>query len=152
MAFNLLSAQGLLSEDEEYLFAVIYLLDGPVVGDKMNLAWRKIEILSSQYTRRLNILSEIKKLPIIPDKIFNDPNSARNKAIISMFSKNFPELLNYYGESCLKYIEHKTDSGSNISSGFQCNEFLKNASLLKKTEKINWISDSIDTQYSSLKK
>jgi hypothetical protein len=152
MAMNLLSAKGLLSKDEEDLYAILYMLDGPVVGDKMNLAWKKIEDLSSQYQKRLKILGQIKNLPIIPDKIFKDPNLPRNKAIINLFAKNFPEYLNYYGESCVKHLENKSESVGNIASSFQCNEFLKTARTLKKSEKTEWISDAVERQYSGLKR
>lgn len=152
MAMNLLEASGNLTPGEEELYAVIYLLDGPVVGDKMNLAWKKVENLSEKYSKRLSLLEQIKALPLLPDKIFKDPNLPRHKAIISLFAKNFPEYLNYYGERCLSYLENKSEVPLNISSSFQCHEFLKTASGLKKSEKTDWVSDSISTKYSSLRK
>lgn len=152
LAMNILSSKGLLSKEEEDLYAVLYLLDGPVVGDKMNLAWKKIENLSSQYQKRLKILEEIKKLPMIPDKIFTDASMPRNKAIINLFAKNFPEYLNFYGESCVTYLENKSEISGNIASSVQCNEFLKTARALKKNEKIEWVSDLVESKYSGLKR
>lgn len=152
MAMNLLSAKGLLSKDEEDLFAIIYLLDGPVVGDKMNLAWKRVEDLSSKYRPRQKILEEIKALPIIPDKIFKDPKLPRHKAIINLFAKNFPELLNYYGESCVSYLENKSETSSNIASSVQCHEFLKTAREVKKTDNTEWVSDSVELKYSGLRR
>jgi hypothetical protein len=152
MAMNLLSATNNLSKEEEDLYAILYMLDGPVVGDKMNLAWKKIENLSGQYQKRLKILGQIKTLPIIPDKIFKDPNLPRNKAIINLLAKNFPEYLNFYGESCVRYLENKSDSVGNIASSFQCNEFLKTAREVKKIDQTEWISDSVERQYSGLKR
>jgi hypothetical protein len=152
MALNLLSATGKLSPEEEDLYAILYMLDGPVVGDKMNLAWKKIENLSAQYQKRMKILAQIKSLPVIPDKIFKDPNLPRHKAIINLFAKNFPEYLNYYGESCVKYLENKSETVSNIASSFQCNEFLKTAREVNKTDDAQWVNDSVTRQYSGLKK
>nr|BDT28697.1 hypothetical protein BHI3_21630 [Bacteriovorax sp. HI3] len=152
LAMNLLSAKGLLTKEEEDLYAVIYLLDGPVVGDKMNLAWKRIEDLSSSFKNRQKILEQIKNLPIIPDKIFKDPNLPRHKAIINLFAKNFPEFLNYYGESCVAYLENKSETSSNISSSFQCNEFLKTAREVRKTDKTEWVSDSVESKYSGLRR
>jgi hypothetical protein len=152
MAMNLLSAKDLLTKEEEDLFAILYLLDGPVVGDKMNIAWKKVENLSSQYKKRQQILTEIKKLAIIPDRIFIDPNLSRNKAIINLFAKNFPEYLNYYGESCVKFLENNSEEISNIASSVQCHEFLKTARSIKKSENTEWVSDSINTKYSAIKK
>lgn len=152
LAMNLLSAKGLLTKEEEDLYAVIYLLDGPVVGDKMNLAWKRIEDLSSNFKNRQKILEQIKNLPIIPDKIFKDPNLPRHKAIINLFAKNFPEFLNYYGESCVAYLENKSETSSNIASSFQCNEFLKTAREVRKTDKTEWVSDSVESKYSGLRR
>lgn len=152
MAMNLLSASGKLTKEEEDLYAVLYMLDGPVVGDKMNLAWKKIEDLSTQYTKRIKILAQIKSLPLIPDKIFKDASLPRNKAIINLFAKNFPEYLNFYGESCVKYLENKSEFTGNIASSLQCNVFLKTASDLKKSENTEWVSDSVQRSYSGLRK
>ena len=152
MAMNLLSASGNLTKEEEELYAVLYMLDGPVVGDKMNLAWKKIEDLSLQYTKRVKILAQIKSLPLIPDKIFKDPSLPRNKAIINLFAKNFPEYLNFYGESCVKYLQNIDEFSGNIASRLQCNEFLKTASELKKSENTDWVNDSVRRSYSGLKR
>ena len=152
MAMNLLSASGKLTKEEEDFYAIVYLLDGPVVGDKMNLAWKRVEALSSQYTKRMKILAQIQSLPLIPDKIFKDASLPRNKAIINLFAKNFPEYLNFYGESCVKYLENKNEFTGNIASSLQCNQFLRTAAELKKSENTEWVSDSVQRQYSGLRK
>jgi hypothetical protein len=88
----------------------------------------------------------IEKLELIPDRIFKDPSGSRNKAIINLFAKNFPELLDYYGKSCLDYFERK-ETATNISSSFQCQQFFKTAK-----ENNLWLSDAIKSKYSGLKK
>jgi hypothetical protein len=150
MAMNILEAKGKLSQKEIELYSILYLLDGPVVGDKMNLAWKRVEALNDSAKKREEIMEEIKKLPLVPDKIFRDPNLPRNKAIINLFAKNFPEYLNYYGSSCIKYITNASDD-LNVGSSFQCNEFLKAAEATKKGDS-PWISDSVQSQYSSIKR
>ncbi|MDO9184063.1 MAG: hypothetical protein Q7U04_16740 [Bacteriovorax sp.] len=155
MALNILESKGKLSQEESDLFAVLYLLDGPVVGDKMNIAWKKIEALGENFTKRQKLLTQIEKLPIIPDKIFKDPNLPRHKAIINLFAKNFPEYLNYYGLTCIKFITNSGTQSQNVSSSYQCNEFLKAAQTIKKESKgqsTPWISDSVESQYSGIKK
>lgn len=155
MALNILEAKGKLSSDEQDLYAILFLLDGPVVGDKMNLSWKKVEALGENYQKRQKLLAQIEKLSLIPDKIFKDPNLPRHKAIINLFAKNFPEYLNYYGKTCIKYINHESPSLLNVSSSFQCNEFLKAAQATLKaqdTQQTPWISDSVERQYSGLKK
>lgn len=155
MAFNILEAKGKLSQDELDLYAILYLLDGPVVGDKMNIAWKKIEDLGENYQKRQKLLEQIEKLPIIPDKIFKDPNLPRHKAIINLFAKNFPEYLNYYGSACIKYINNSETAPINVSSSFQCNEFLNAAISINKEkdeQSIPWVSDTVKRQFSGLKK
>ncbi len=155
MAINVLEAKGKLSPDEQDLYALIFLLDGPVVGDKLNLAWSKLENLGESFSKRQKLLSEIQKLPLLPDKIFKDPNLPRHKAIINLFAKNFPEYLNYYGQSCIKFLSNKSEESLNIASSFQCNEFLKGAEAISKTTPVQvtpWVSDTVKSQYSALKK
>lgn len=154
MAMNLLEAKAKLTNEEKDLYAILYLLDGPVVGDKMNIAWKKVEALNDSFHKRQQLMSEIKKLSIIPDKIFKDPTLPRHKAIINLFAKNFPEYLDYYGSACVKFLKNESDSTLNVSSSFQCSEFLKAAEATR-SEKSSvsspWISDIVHSQYSSLK-
>ena len=147
LAINLLEAKKLLSKDDQDLFAILFLLSGPVVGDKMNTAWKKVELLSESFPKRQKILGMLKNLEVLPDQIFTDPNLPRNKAIINLFAKNFPELLDFYGKSCLEYIQRKNDENNIINSAFHCHQFLTAA-------KINplWLSDAVKLQYSSIKK
>lgn len=155
MALNVLEAKGKLSKDEQDLYAILFLLDGPVVGDKMNIAWKKVEALSENFPKRQKLLRQIESLPLIPDKIFKDPNLPRHKAIINLFAKNFPEYLNYYGTTCIRYLSYKSDTTQNLSSSVQCNEFLKAAQRTIKEESNTgtpWISDSVERQFSGLKK
>ncbi len=155
MAMNLLEAKGKLTTEEKDLYAVLYLLDGPVVGDKMNIAWKKVEGLSESFGRRDKLLSEIKKLPVIPDKIFKDPNLPRHKAIINLFARHFPEYLDYYGSTCVKFLSNKSTELLNVNSSVHCHEFLKAANTDREQisgQNLPWISDSVRTQYSALKR
>ena len=154
IAINILEAKGELSPDELDLYAVLFLLDGPVVGDKMNIAWKKIEALVDNFPKRQKLIGLIEKLPIIPDKIFKDPTLPRHKAIINLFAKNFPEYLNYYGATCIKYISNSSLAPLNVSSSYQCNQFLKAAQSVRHENQGNsarWISDSVDARYSAIK-
>ncbi len=151
MAMNVLEAKGQLSDSELEVLAVVYLLDGPVVGEKMNLAWNRVEKLGENFSKRQEILAKIKALPTIPDKIFKDPESSRYKAIINLFAKNFPEYLNYYGEQCVDFLDTKKEVPTNIASGFQCTQFLKTAQQ-KRDNGPEWISDAVSNRYSGLQR
>jgi len=150
MAMNILEAKGKISQADQDLLAIIYLLDGPVVGEKMNISWAKIEKLGENYSKRRELLEKLKSLPTMPDKIFKDPELPRHKAIINLFAKNFPEYLDYYANKCVDLIDTKKEIPANIGSGFQCSQFLKTAQEIK--EGTQWMSDSVQSRYSALKK
>jgi hypothetical protein len=150
MALSILDSKSKLSTDELDFFLTLYLFAGPVVGEKMNLAWKSVEKLAENYTKRQSILEKMKNLEMLPDKIFIDPKLPRNKAIIAHFAKNFPEMLNYYGSSCLNYINGLDNQ--KVGSKTNCNSFLSTAKEIYNTDKVQWTSDSIRVQYSSLKK
>lgn len=149
MALNILEAKGKINPADEDMLAVVYLLDGPVVGDKMNVAWNKVEKMSENFNKRKDVMEKIKGLDLIPDKIFKDPESPRNKAIINLFARNFPEILNYYGDRCVDLLDTKVEMPANIASGHQCSQFLRSAQAVKK-EGQQWISDTVATRYSAL--
>lgn len=149
LALNLLQSTNQLSLSEKDVYSTIFLLSGPVVGDSLNLNWKNIESLSESNARREILLNELKKLKHLPDKVFTDPTSPRNKAIINLFAKNFPEYLNFYAESCLKYLNY-SDEKLNIRSAYECNQFLRSG--LSNNNEYPWFKDSIKTQFSSLKK
>jgi hypothetical protein len=152
LAINILDAKEKLSQQEEELYSFLYLIDGPVVGKRMNIAWKKVEGLSESQRKRDELIKQIKSVPILPDRIFNTPDLPRNKAIINLFAKNFPEFLKFYGESCLKYLHFSGQDSINVSSRSHCEEFLKTAKAQNSNQVIPWISDSISRQYSAIKR
>ena len=152
ISFQLLDVSKNLKSMEYYYYAVLYLIDEPLTGERMNVSWKKIEELSEKYGLRMEILDKIKSTNILPDKIMRSPATKRNKAIIHLLAKHFPEFLDYYAKSCLDYLQYKNDPTRPVTTGFQCHEFLKTAQEVKKNENIQWISDSIQTRFSALKK
>lgn len=153
LALNLLSSQKMLSELEEDVFAVLYLSDGPVVGDKMNLAWKRVEALGLNQTKRQGVLKIIQGLPQIADHTLKNPENQRNKAIINLLATHFPEFLNHYAKECLSYISFTADEKTQVRNR-QCQNFLEVANSQKKSTSLSpdWVSDVIKIQYSGLKK
>lgn len=153
LALNLLSSKKLLSDLEEDVFAVLYLSDGPVVGDKMNLAWKRVEALGLNQTRRQSVLKIIQGLPQIADHTLKNADNQRNKAIINLLATHFPEFLNHYGKECLAYISFQSDDKTQVRNR-QCKTFLEMANTQKTPSALapNWVSDVIKTQFSGLKK
>ena len=116
----------------------------------MNLAWKLTEALSENFTRRNKILEKFKTIELIPDGLFIDPSSTRNKAVINLFAKNFPELLSYYGKNCVNFLKGKENTA--VTSSLNCQKFLKVADEIKSNDHIIWVNDSISTEYSAIKK
>lgn len=150
IAYSILDSRQEIDLTDKDFYLSLYLFSGPVVGEKMNLAWKLVEVLSENAERRNKVIEKFKTLDNIPDKLFYDPLNSRNKAIIAHFSKNFPEVLNLYGDECLNLI--KGSNTPKVSSYLNCNQFLQTAIKIKGEKKEQWINDSISTQYSSLKK
>jgi hypothetical protein len=152
ISFQLLDASKNLKPIDYYYYATLYLIDEPVTGEKMNVSWKKIEELAEKYSLRMEILEKIKGANVLPDKVMRSPSNKRNKAIIHLFAKHFPEFLDYYAKSCLDYLQYKNSPNRPVTTGFQCHEFLKMAKSVKQNENIEWVSDSVQTRFSSLKK
>jgi len=150
MAFSVLDYRQELDSAQKDFYLSLYLFSGPVVGEKMNLAWKLVEVLGENAERRNQVIRKIKELDKIPDKLFYDPMNSRNKAIIAHFSKNFPEALNLYADECLTLLKGNNDP--KVSSYLNCNQFFQSAIKLKTEKQDIWINDSISTQYSALKK
>ena len=150
LAFSILEAKEQLSADDKEFYYTIYLFSGPVTGEKMNIAWKYVERLSESLNKREKILSRLNEVNYLSDRLFQDPNLPRSKAIINHFAKNFPEILDYYAKNCINFISG--NESVKVNSLSSCHSFLKTAKNVKFESKLNWISDSIETQYSALKR
>jgi hypothetical protein len=152
LALNLLDAKSKLTPKEQDLLSFLFMINEPVVGQRMNLAWKKIEDLTENQSKRNELLAQIRNVPVLPDKIFRDPSNPRNKAIINLIARSFPEFLKFYAESCIKYLSFSDQGKVNVSSRTQCDEFLKTARTQGTDHSAPWISDSISSQYSGIKR
>lgn len=101
----------------------LFMINGPVTGSNMNLAWNRISELSESNQRRVEILKKIKELNFFPDGLFFDPNLTRSKAVITHLKKNFPEIINHYTQLCIKKI--KGEKMEVKISEHNCRQFLK---------------------------
>lgn len=149
-ALNLLEAQGQLNSEDHNLYLLIYLLDAPVVGPKLNQAWAMVSSIGENAKQRESLLTKLKSLELIPDQTFNDPLSTRHKAIINHLAHHFPELLNYYADNCIRFLNKKENT--HVSSSVQCHQFLASSKTLYDKNESHWISDTLRIQYSAIKK
>lgn len=119
-AFLFLDELKLLSPETKEIFYVIYTLDIAEIGDTLNLAWNFVQSLGENYQKRKKILEKLLKLKTLPgETIFKTPDYDRHQAIIKLFKKNFPEYLDHYASSCLKFL----NGGNSEQKVLNCHEF-----------------------------
>jgi hypothetical protein len=102
---TLLKDEKLLSNDEIDLFSFFYLMEGPIQGDSMNMAWNTVNDLKNNKTRRDILLEGLLASPVLPDGILSGPNQERKKIIVQFVSKSFPEYFDFYAKTCIQYLK-----------------------------------------------
>ena len=106
-AYYLLMANNDLSEYENDLFLIQHILNYPRPGKIFTKAWPKLQGLGGNYQLREKLLTDIKALDPLPGEIFQYYHEKRALVIIKVLSKNFPEYLDLYSQTCLNYLEGK---------------------------------------------
>ena len=119
-----LNATEYLNRDEIRTLLAIYLLKNPVNGDVFNLAWNSLKELGENFTFRKPVINKLKSLDPLPDGIFGLSDPLREKTLFSLVSKNLPEYVEYYSQSCFQYYSGiKTFPNGNPT--INCKEFLR---------------------------
>lgn len=107
LAFQILSAQGKMTQNLADFFYTVYLLENPSQGELFNYAWNRLSELSKKPNRRDDVLLLIKKLDPLPDYLFTTLDNSKKKAILRHFKSNFPEYMTFYANQCLKFYQGK---------------------------------------------
>ena len=102
----LIAWKGLTRQESDF-FYTIYLLRGPVVGDIFNRAWNALSSLGQNFERRKELLGRLQKQDPLEGKVFASKDQKLQRVIRRHFSQNFPEYIEYYGKTCLAYLEGK---------------------------------------------
>jgi hypothetical protein len=102
---TLLKDEKLLSSEESDLFSFFYLMEGPIQGDSMNLAWNAVNDLKNNKSRRDALLERLQGSPVLPDGVLSGPNQERKKIIVHFVSKSFPEYFDFYAKTCIQYLK-----------------------------------------------
>lgn len=125
VAYRLLDAMDQLTQIEKDLYFTLFILDGPSIGPTFNQAWSNTEQLGQNHKRRDQLLDRLKTYDPLPDGIFTIANSKKTKVVMEFLSKNVPEYLEYYAETCLDFIEGKRPfPNGNPTVG--CKQFFSN--------------------------
>lgn len=129
-------------------YLMTYLLTSPKPGPIMNMAWNQIEMLSANYKKRMKIFDNLKKQYPLSGEIFERKNgkvAEKSKIIIKRFAENFPEYLNFYGETCLNFYSGKVKFARG-NPALHCDDFMAEEVAGK------WMSDTVRLKYSGAKK
>ncbi|GEM_PF-1364942 len=113
-AFAILKNTPKLSPLDTELFYVYFLMDNPSQGETFNYAWSSLQGLGKKSKKRDLLMEKIKSAKTIPDETMNSLDEEKRRVVLTEIHKQFPELLRYYGNTCLEYITgSKTfDSGN----------------------------------------
>lgn len=107
VAFSILQAQGKTPQKTQDLYYTLYLLETPSRGESFNLAWNQLRGLGKSPQRRDQVLEEMKKLSFLPDGIALSLDQQKKKVVLKHLKSNFPEYLDLYFRSCLRYYGGK---------------------------------------------
>ena len=104
LAFDILHASEQLSVAQRDFFLTRYYLNETVQGERLNLSWNTLKSLARDFGRRKKVLDQLQSLDPLPDKLFNLPSSPHKDIFMDHLAKNFPEYLDHYAKTCLRYL------------------------------------------------
>lgn len=144
-AYRVLNLKGKLSELDRTTYLFSYILNGPIVGETFNEAWKAIEALGVNYKLRRRVLVKIMSQDYIQDELFNTPDKKTRDVLIDLINKNVPEFLDQYARTCLDYLEGKK-SFPRGNPTKHCRTFFKFS------KKKPWPAHGLKSRYKSLPK
>ncbi len=103
-SYQLLKAKQSINSIQKEIYQLQYLLNNPQEGDQFNLAWNGIKKLSYNHAKREKLLSEMKNLNVLPDTLLKE-HPSKAEIILKHIHKSFPEYLDFYARTCIKYLK-----------------------------------------------
>ncbi len=145
LVYQMLKSKKSIPRDIEDRYLTLYLLDSPIPGHVFNKAWNNMKSLGENLERRNSVMAFLQKLDPLPGAIFASSNHALRKSVMKLFGENFDEYLTFYAKTCLSYLKG-VRSFPNGNPTVQCDDFYAN------NKKENWVGQSLQMNYSSIKK
>lgn len=145
LAHSLLKAKNQISQEDNDLFLVRYLIEWPVTGDTFNEAWNIMAKLGSDYERRMKLLDNIKRLDPLPGKLFALADDDKKSIILKHLSQNIPEYADLYARTCVNYMQGNGDFPLGNPT-VECSE------LFQASSDNNWVEQGLKLKYSAIKK
>lgn len=143
--YSIFKESHLLTQEEDDLLLITYILQGPIKGDVLNLAWNRVEKVSQNYKRRKKLLENLLSLDPLPDLIFSESTGKERLVFIKHIQKYFPEYIEKYAKTCVSYLKG-TGSFPFGNPTVECD------SLMQMASQNSWIQDEVYIQYSSSKR
>jgi hypothetical protein len=142
--FQVLVANKSIQTELKDLYLTFFLLQRPEPGPVMNMAWSNLRELGGHYERRQKVLKTFLKYDRLPGLSFSHPKLASRKSIIQLFNINFPEYIDSYAKTCIKYRSGK----GNFPYG---NPTVECSDLFKLSEKEKFLSQPLHIKFSAQK-
>ncbi|MBT4790701.1 MAG: hypothetical protein HON90_03955, partial [Halobacteriovoraceae bacterium] len=141
-AYQNLKNQNLLTSKDEAIYQTMTLLaDKNFLDHELDLAIISMKSLGSKPKLRLEILNQLKKIDPLPGKLFIKKSSIINQAKTRVFSRYFPEYIDFYAHTCIDYLsENKIFPLGNPTP--YCHD------LFSMNKKINILPATLTKQYS----
>lgn len=139
--YKILKAKEALKQEQEDIFLVSYILQGPIIGETFNLAWTRVRELGEDYPRRQRVFEALKEQNLLPDGLFGSANVKSRDVIMAHIDRFFPEYFSHYAKSCLNYrqgLGHYPKGNPTL----HCSDFFKIS------EDKNWVEQSLKLRYS----
>jgi hypothetical protein len=130
LAYSLLKSKKSLTADEEREFLMLYLLNSPRKGELMELAWKQLKEIGKDFSKREQLLEQLKKKDPLPGKIFAMPSDKQKLVIIKALALNFPEYIDHYASTCLSFLEDG-DKYPNGNPTVECRDLFRLAKNYK---------------------
>lgn len=125
-AFIVLKSMDEIKDYDETLFLISYLLNFPSPGELFKKSWDKLSKINKDYITREKLINDFKEMDILPGNIFKYLDDKRSLVIIKSFMANFPEYIDLYSQTCLKYFEG-TVNFPNGKPALECDNWFKTA-------------------------
>ena len=106
-AFAILNGQKKMTKTDKDLFYLYFLMDNPSQGETFNYAWGSLQKLGKSSKQRDELMKIIKSSQTLPDETMNSMDEGKRRVVLKEIHRQFPEFLQYYGQSCLNYISGK---------------------------------------------
>ena len=144
LAFDLLYVGKKISPADQDFFLIRSFLHSDRKGEHLNLSWNTLKNLAKDFERRKKVLNQLKTLDPLPDHLFGLNSSLKKNTLIHHFAKNFPEYLDHYSHTCLRYLQGQ-GSFPNGNPTVYCRQ------IMEETQAKNWIDQQRLSLYQKVK-